>query len=219
MAVVVLLSACTGSWDRRVVASPTASPTETSMPSAPIRVAVVGDSNTTGLSGTLENGITAGQSWVAQLHEPQFVVVGGWARDGASTALMAEQLDQLGDVDVLVLMGGTNDPPLGIDRASTISNLHKMVQIVQPGSVVLSSVPPVQAVPERATRLNDELREAARVSHWRFADPWAPLRASGGTWKSPYLRDGIHTTTAGYALVGQELEDVIRESADGLGRS
>lgn len=214
-----LLSACTESGDQRAHSSRSATPGHSPTTAAPIRVAVVGDSNTTGLSGTLEHGIAAGQSWVAQLHEPRFVVVGGWARDGASTALMAEQLKPLEDVDVLVLMGGTNDPPLGIDQASTITNLHEIVDIVRPRSVVLSSIPPIQAVPERATALNDDLRETAVESKWRFADPWAPLRASGGTWKTPYLRDGIHTTAAGYALVGRELEEAVSDSAADLGAS
>lgn len=209
------LTACSGMGDEQAAMTPSPRSTKPS----PIRVAVVGDSNTTGLSGTLENGIAAGQSWVAQLHEPWFVVVGGWARDGASTALMAEQVEPLPDVDVLVLMGGTNDPPVGIGQEETIGNLRRIVDVVHPDAVVLSSVPPVQTVPKRATDLNAALQETAVQAHWRFADPWAALRVPGGTWAPPYLRDGIHTNTAGYALVGQALRDVIRGTADAGGAS
>lgn len=219
LAFLATVPACAGSGVKGSAPSPTTVPSPRPTEPTPIRIAVVGDSNTTGLSGTLESGIAAGQSWAAQLHEPRFVLVGGWARDGASTELMAEQVKPLPDVDVLVLMGGTNDAPLGIGEKATVGNLRKIVDIVQPESVVLSTVPPIQVVPARATELNAGLRETAAQAHWRFADPWAALRAPGGTWESPYLRDGIHTTTAGYALVGQALRDVIDDTANGGGAS
>ena len=213
------LGACSGAFDGGPSSSPMNTVTLTPTEPPSIRVAVVGDSNTTGLGGTLDNGVATGQSWVAQLQKPRFDVVGGWARDGASTALMAQQVTPLPDIDVLVFMGGTNDPPQGISGTGTIENLRRIVEVVHPQHVVVSSVPPVQALPGRAVLLNNELRESALRSHWEYADPWAALRTSEAKWVHPYLRDGIHTTPAGYAVVGEALRSVIADAAERGGAS
>jgi len=206
-AAVLVLAGCSAGDD---------GPTEAVTPSAapePLRLAVIGDSNTTGLSGTLEQGVAAGTAYVAQLEDPGVEFVGGWAHDGASSELMARQVPAVPDVDVLVVMAGTNDAAQGIDASRRAAALDNMARTVAADRTVLLAVPPIDVRPAQAIDLNAELKALAEARGWGFHDPWVDLRTPEGTWAEPYRLDGLHTNAAGYTALGDDMGDFLSEES------
>jgi len=206
------LCACTlGPVDGEGSAS-TAPAGPTSSTADPLRIAVVGDSNTTGLGGTLDRGVETGSSYAAQLGHDDLEVVGGWAHDGASSELMAAQVTPVADVDVLVVMAGTNDPAQGVDAARREAALTTIDGVVSPTHTVLLAVPPIDVRPRQAADMNAELAAFAESRQWNFHDPWQALRSSDDTWLSDYRLDGIHTNAQGYAALGTDVGDYLQDS-------
>jgi lysophospholipase L1-like esterase len=173
---------------------------------APLRVVIVGDSNSTGFRGTLETGLAEGAAWGSQLPSDQFTIVGGWAMDGATTASMREGIESFGgEADHLVMMGGTNDLATGAALEDVRSNLAAVAREVGAKRVTILAIPPFDYLPAEAMALNRSLGTLAEDNGWRFLDPWADLREADGTWSAEFRTDGIHTSVEGYALAGRDI--------------
>lgn len=193
---------------------PTATPAETGAASEvveevalPLRVAVVGDSNTTGFKTTLADGIDAGAAWISLVPQAQIKYAGGWAQNGATSTAMRENIKPLQDVDVLVIMAGTNNIAMGMPDDVLAADLTAIAATVGARHTVLSSIPPFDARPEDATVLNARLASLASANGWSFMDPWATLRTPAGKWMDIYRLDGLHTTPDGYQTMALALRD------------
>jgi lysophospholipase L1-like esterase len=174
-------------------------------------VAVLGDSNTTGFSGTLEAGMAAGTAWVAQLPADEFSVVGGWAVDGSTASVMADAAGALPDAAVLIVMAGTNDIAVGVPTDSTLNEITRIAEAVGARSLVVCAIPPLNWAPDAAQDLNAALQAHASAQGWLFVDPWVQMRNGDGTWVAEYLTDGVHTSAEGYAAAGRQIADQLRE--------
>lgn len=201
---------------RAAVPSATTSPSlseDTSLaapPNAgPVKVAVVGDSNSTGFSGTLEAGVAAKKAWVALMPESDFVWVGGWAHDGATSTQMAEQALPVAGADLVLIMAGTNNIAVGMPGEALASDLEQIVEVTGARSVGLIAIPPLNPLPQQAIALNAELAQLAHDRSWMFFDPWADLRTSEGMWEAAYLSDGVHTTAGGYQQMAWALAGLL----------
>jgi len=188
--------------------SPTAS-TPTSR--APIGVAVFGDSNSTGFSGTLEAGVAAGTAWVSHMPAEEFTLVGGWAIDGSTSTAMADAAMAIPDAELLIVMAGTNDIAAGVPTVFTLDEISRIADTVGASSIVLCAIAPLNWSPGAVTDLNAALKEYARAQGWLFIDPWAPVRNPDGTWASAYLTDGVHTSAEGYAIAGAQIAAQLTE--------
>ena len=174
-------------------------------------VAVLGDSHTTGFSGTLEKGTAAGTAWVAQLPSDQFSVVGGWAVDGSPASAMADAAGGLPEVEVVVVMAGTNDIALGVPTEVTLQQITRIADAARAATLVLCAIPPLNGAPDAAQQLNASIEAHASTHGWLFIDPWVQMRNPDGTWVAQYLTDGVHTSAEGYAAAGRRIADQMGE--------
>lgn len=218
-ALVLMLSGCGTAESRSAEGwrspSPSASPTSAAPENdaGPVRVAVVGDSNSTGFRGTLEAGVADRAAWVAQLPPERFVWAGGWARDGATTEMMAENTSAI-DADVLVMMGGTNDLAFGLDFESSAAHLVRTAERAGVAFIAVAAIAPFDIRPADAVAYNDRLSQLAVDRGWTFIDPWRELRAADGTWVDFYRTDGVHTSPVGYAVAAAEIAQQLTGVSD-----
>ncbi|RFA18752.1 SGNH/GDSL hydrolase family protein [Subtercola boreus] len=175
----------------------------------PVRVAVVGDSNSTGHQGDIDTGIANGNAWIAQVGTADIDYVGGWARDGATSTLMAEQVQPVDDADVVVIMAGTNDLAVGISLDQLNDDIVSIVGTVGAKNVVIAAIPPITARPAYAPEANASLAALAADKGWFFHDGWTNLRTADGVWSAQYKLDGIHTTKAGYGVFGRDIGEYV----------
>jgi len=172
-----------------------------------LRVAIVGDSLTAGGGRLLSDGLNA-KTWITYAQGDGVNYVGGWARGGSTVQDQAAAVRPIPDVDVLVLMSGTNDVRLGIGFAESRASYESIIRTIDAHQVVVAAIPPYDRKPQDALRYGAELGRWVGTTNHAFVDPWLDVRV-GDTWREGESADGIHPTTSGYARLGQVLRDAI----------
>ncbi|MGY2005220.1 SGNH/GDSL hydrolase family protein [Blastococcus sp. SYSU DS1024] len=185
-------------------------PTEVAEPGVR-SIVVVGDSLTAGGEPIRGPGRGGEFSWLHGAVGPPLELRGGWATGGATTADMRAAAVPMA-ADVLVLMGGTNDLMTGRGWPDIRADLVAVAEGAGVEDVLLSAVPPHDALPEAATELNGQLRALAQEQGWGFVDPWSDVRLDGAYRPGASL-DGIHPTPrvaaeAGVAIRAAVLDGV-----------
>lgn len=177
------------------------------------RFAVVGDSTTEGNSLDINGGRPGGTSWVyyAQSNTTRFV--GGWADSGAQTKTIAENFEPVKGTEVLVILAGQNDTRAGVPFSKITNNLRQVVKAAGNVRVLVSSVLPQDDMPEKATEYNDRLRAYTQKQGWLWVDAAAGVR-NGDRYKKGLTEDGIHPTTEGAKILGNILEDAIKDAGN-----
>lgn len=166
--------------------------------------AVVGDSITDANSPDLPGGVLGTESWARYVVEAGLGFAGGWAEWGAPTSLMADSVSAV-DADVLVILAGTNDLALGVPFADTTEHLDRIVATVGIDEVVISSIPPIDALPEAAPQYNAQLASLAGQRGWRFVDASAGLRTDDGRFIEGMAYDGLHPSEQGARVLGEAI--------------
>lgn len=178
---------------------------------APVRVAVVGDSLSAGGSGFLGHGLDD-RAWMSYADGDGIEYVGGWARAGATPDEMAAAVRPVGDVDVLVVLAGTNAVRTGRTMAQEIAAYERIVNVVRPETVLISAIPPYRAHAAAALVYGEELRQVARDHGWTWVDPWTSAR-DGDDWAPGFSTDGTHPAgPAQYRVLGESFRRIILES-------
>ena len=175
-----------------------------------VRVAVVGDSLTAGGGRLLSDGLDA-DTWMTYAQGDGVEYVGGWARGGSTVQQQAAAVRPVDDVDVLVLMSGTNDVRTGVSFADSRASYESIVATIAPRRVVVAGIPPYARDPAGAARYERDLERWVRTTDHVFVDPWRPVR-DGDAWAAGASADGIHPTTAGYERLGLALRDAILDA-------
>lgn len=189
---------------------PTPTPTASS---APIRVAVVGDSLSAGSSGFLGNGLDAG-TWMTYAQGGRVQYAGGWAHAGATPEQMAAAVRPLQDVDVLVVLAGTNAVRRGAEFDQERSSYDDIVRTIGARRVIVSSIPPYGPNPGAGVRYNRLLREYVETKGWHWFDAWQFAR-DGNAWKPGFSIDGVHPgAISGYRALGRTMRWEILSVAD-----
>ena len=189
--------------------SPTGAPTSDA--SEPLTLVVIGDSNSTGYTGTIERGIEARTAWVAFLPTAQFTYIGGWAVDGATTTEMADAATAVPETQLVIIMGGTNDIGRGVPEATTLAEVSRIADTVGAPNVAVSAIAPLDYDPDAAVALNASMQAFAAQRGWLFVDPWVTLRSPDGTWVPAYRTDGLHTSAEGYAVAAGHIAAQLSE--------
>lgn len=205
LSLAVLTGACGGQ------PGPAAAPVTPSARTDATRLAVVGDSITEADSPDFEGGDLGAESWVYHAVGEDLVLVGGWARWGATTSQMAAAVEPV-DADVLVILAGTNDVGSGATHESTLANLREIAGTVGAPQVVLSAVPPIDAAPALATDLNAALEDLARQEGWAWVDAPAELR-DGERFAAGMASDGLHPTRRGARVLGGSIREAVLDAA------
>lgn len=175
---------------------------------APLRVAVVGDSLSAGRSHFSGNGLDD-ESWMTYAKGDALEYVGGWARSGATPGQMAAAVRPIRDVDVLVVLAGTNAVRDGKTLPQVAEAYEQIVAVVHPKHVIVSRIPPYRAHAQSAVRYNDDLRRLTESRGWSWADPWAVAR-DGDDWAPGFSVDGTHPAgPAQYAVLGESFRQII----------
>ncbi len=172
-----------------------------------VRMVAVGDSITAADSPDFAAGELGPESWVWHAVGEDVTFAGGWAVWGATTADMAAGVGEY-DGDVLVVLAGTNDA--GVPFAETAANLRTVVNTAGVTEVVLSAVPPIDADPARATRLNADLAELAATEGWHWVPQPPDLAEHDATFAPGMASDGLHPTEQGAAVIGAAVGEVVR---------
>ena len=153
-------------------------------PAAPLRIAVIGDSITAGYMphGGVELQLRQGLSYTADLARAGEVVTA--AVGGASTAdALASQLGWLAgvDVDVLVIMLGTNDAVLQRDRSQALANVRAIADRWPRSRLVLVAPPRWDAAADAwLAPWAADLRALAGSRAARYVDLYAASVATPG---------------------------------------
>lgn len=159
----------------------------------PIRVAVVGDSLSAGSRGFLGDGLDE-RTWMTYAQGGRVQYVGGWARAGATPNEMAASVEPVGEVDVLVVLAGTNAVRVGRSLDQERASYDQIVATIAPRHVIVSSIPPYVPKPAGGIRYNRELRGFVQQRGWDWFDAWGFARDGNG-WKPGYSLDGVHPAT------------------------
>ena len=119
---------------------------------------------------------------------------------GQTTEQMAERLPgELAGHRVLVLLGGTNDTLLGVDKAVTLGNLGRMVEMARGVGVepVLCEIPPIYReagrYEEAVEGLDAGIVALGAAKGVKVVDYYGALK--GHPWA---YSDGVHLKTRGY---------------------
>ncbi|MFJ4297484.1 SGNH/GDSL hydrolase family protein [Curtobacterium sp. NPDC089689] len=178
---------------------------------APLRVAVVGDSLSAGRSRFLGNGLDD-EAWMAYADGDGIEYVGGWARSGATPDEMAEAVQPIDAVDVLVVLAGTNAVRTGRTMAQETAAYERIVEVIRPKRVLVSSIPPYRAHAAAALVYGKELRNVVAERGWTWVDPWAAAR-DGDDWAPGFSTDGTHPAgPEQYRILGESFRRIILES-------
>jgi len=181
-----------------------------------VRVAIVGDSLTAGGARLLSAGLDK-NTWMAYAQGRGIAFVGGFAEGGTTVQYQASQVRPVSDVDVLVLMSGTNDVRLGYRFDRVEKYYRQIVDTIKPKHVIIGAIPPYDRNPDGAATYERALK--AYVQHdtdWTFVDPWGFAR-DGRVYLGGVSNDGIHPTTSGYRLLGANYRAAILKVADAGG--
>lgn len=197
-------------------ASPPASavqdPSAKGTSSDPVRVAIVGDSLTAGGGRTIPAMGLDQNTWMTYAQGDGVEWVGGWAKGGTTTAIEAAHVTPVKNVDVLVLMSGTNNVRLHISLDQAKKYYEKIVRVIKPKHVIIGAIPPYNRNPSGAATYERELKSwVLTKTSWTFFDPWTFLR-DGRYYQAGMTVDGIHPVTAGYRIVGQEYREAILQA-------
>lgn len=178
---------------------------------APLRVAVVGDSLSAGRSRFLGNGLDD-ETWMTYADGDGIDFVGGWARSGATPDEMAAAVKPIDDVDVLVILAGTNAVRTGKTMAQETGAYERIVSVISPKRVLVSSIPPYRAHAAAALLYGEDLRRVVGAHGWQWIDPWAIAR-DGDDWSEGFSVDGTHPAgPAQYEVLGQSFRRLILET-------
>jgi lysophospholipase L1-like esterase len=192
------------------VAAPTSQATPVGAlgtPADPVRVAVVGDSLTAGGGRMLSWGLTR-DTWISYAEGDGIEYVGGWAKGGTTVQEQAANVRPVGDVDVLVLMAGTNNVRLHIGFAQSASSYDRIVDTIHPKHVIVGAIPPYDRNPRAAAVYEQQLRSYVAAKRWDFVDPWGFAR-DGLVFRPGVSLDGVHPVTAGYERLGENYRAAI----------
>jgi hypothetical protein len=179
--------------------------------SGEVRMAVVGDSISSGSTQRLETIAQADAgTWVSTaIQNDRVAYAGGWAQWGSTSTEQAKAVYPV-VCDLLVMLTGTNDIRSNIDFDQQMLDMNHIANVIGAPRVLVVALPPNDAfanealVRDRNVRL--ELYAASRG--WDFTDPWAGFR-TGERWATGANLDGYHPTDATHAVVGQRIGDYI----------
>lgn len=174
-----------------------------------VRVAIVGDSLTAGGGRLLSDGLDA-NTWMTYARGDGVEWVGGWAKGGSTIEEQAAAVTPVADVDVLVLMSGTNDVRKGIEFSRAAASYDAVVATIAPEHVVVAAIPPYDRSPAAAALYQQALERHVLDRGWTWTDPWGFAR-DGLVFAAGTSPDGIHPTTAGYQRLGESLRETILE--------
>lgn len=178
---------------------------------APLRVAVVGDSLSAGRSRFLGNGLDD-ESWMSYADGDGIEYAGGWARSGATPDEMAAAAEPIDDVDVLVILAGTNAVRTGRTMAQETAAYERIVQVIRPKRVLISAIPPYRAHAAAALVYGTELRAVAGEHGWNWIDPWTSAR-NGDDWAPGFSIDGTHPAgPEQYRVLGEAFHRIILQT-------
>ena len=176
--------------------------------------AVAGDSLTAWDNDSFPEprGEFADVTWLHWAASPTIRLSGGYARQGAFAADIAEAIDEV-DAEVLVVMAGSND--IGVtDPATALAAIEAIVAAAGVDAVVVCAIPPQRGFTAEATAHNAALVALAAEHDWAFVDPWVSVRDASGEWVEESTFDGIHPTADGAKAAGALIADAITTAAD-----
>ncbi|WP_181436830.1 MULTISPECIES: SGNH/GDSL hydrolase family protein [unclassified Curtobacterium] len=177
-------------------------------PEHDLRVAVVGDSLSAGRSGFLGNGLDD-ESWMTYARGDGIEYAGGWARAGATPDAMAAAVRPVVDVDVLVILAGTNAVRVGKSLDEERSAYERIVETVGARKVIVADLPPYRWRPGAAATYRTALQQFVADEGWTWADPWTFAR-SGSSWAAGVSTDGTHPAGAAeYQQLGEAFRSII----------
>lgn len=179
---------------------------------APVRVAIVGDSET---SWSPPYAGKPAQSWVNTMKSAATPVVGGWAVPGATIADMESGLKYV-EADVFVMMVGTNDLPIpyrgkvGTPVDQRLAAMDRMAVKMNATETVVLAVPPFGYGIGQGELWNAQLRDYATSRGFTYLDPWTHAKDSKGMWKAgAHYGDAVHPSPTAAAAVGLSVRNMI----------
>lgn len=149
-------------------------------------------------------------SWTYHLG-PELDVVGGWRRDGATSAQIASSIPQEA-ADALIVMAGTNDVRRALPIPELVANVDLIVSRTDVDQVVLAAIPPSTGFATEVLAANAALESLADARGWTWVDAWMLYRNDDG-WAPNGSKDGVHGTDASYRSAGSAITAAVLEAS------
>lgn len=173
----------------------------------PVTFAAVGDSITEGNSPAFAEQRLGDLSWVHHAQGDGLTFAGGWARGGAETSAMVENVAPL-DADVLVILAGTNDAGHGVPFDVTAENIDGIVEEVGAERVIIPSIPPNDERPDVPIEHNIQMRAYTESQGWEWVDSASGVR-DGDLYADGMTADGVHPTVEAARIMGEAIRAAI----------
>jgi len=156
------------------------------------------------------------------------VVTKLFAVPGARSSDLAAQVDRAGawDPDIAVIVVGANDLTRLVPAEQAAAQLERAVRSLRSSGaqVVVAPAPDLSVVPYVPAMMREMVQTASRLlrqaqaratlaAGGRVADPDAATASAFGTDPSLFCRDGLHPSSAGYALIASALAPAVRAAA------
>jgi lysophospholipase L1-like esterase len=190
-----------------ITSSSAASKSASTPNAAPVRLAVVGGASVNGNSPDFLGKKLGDTSWVFYTAGNGVDFVGGWADTDGSTQRMATGTRAV-PADVLVLGIGVADAQKGVPFSATTANIDRVVKTINAPRVILAGVPPVDASPDTATTVNNDLQQLAKQRGWTYVDAAAGVR-EGTKYAAGMSDDGVNPNAAGAKIIGAAVRTAV----------
>lgn len=175
-------------------------------------VVALGDSLTADLTWAVPPSGTVYPSWftAALADEPKLVAAANAGIPGDTTQGMVARFARdvaVHEPRVVVILGGTNDLPLGRPAEQIVGTLEQLAELARDAGAVpvLATVPPRTdgSYASAVADLNDGIRWSAASSGTPVIDFFSVLADEDGGWREGFTVDGVHPTQAGADAMGR----------------
>ncbi len=169
-------------------------------------VVALGDSLTSDVGWAVPPGGVVYPSWFTHAleDEPRLVAAANAGIPGDTTEGMVARFAR--DVAVhaprvVVILGGTNDLPLGRTAEQVVGTLEQLAELARDAGAVpvLATIPPRTdgSFASEVADLNAGIRRSAESSGTPVIDFFSVLADEDGGWREGFTEDGLHPTSAG----------------------
>jgi len=163
---------------------------------APVTYAAYGDSITAGIHVP---GYIPMESWTVYITDKHITFDSGAFQVGLRSDQIVDSAIARGipDVNIIVIMGCTNDIAQGVDWHNCLTQWDRLASAAPNVKVIVSAIAPSDNPTWAAETLayNTALAAHAAAKGWRFADPYAAVRAYDGSYLPGFQRDPSNDVT------------------------
>jgi lysophospholipase L1-like esterase len=152
-------------------------------------------------------------SWATYVTGNGVRLTRSWVDRDAEVSDLAAQV-RPSDADVLVVLAGTNDLDHGSPGDEVELGLTHLVAAAGVEHVLISSIPPVEDLPQKTADFNELLARIAYRHDWSFVDAGSAVVRADCRYRTRLSPDGIRPSPEGARIIGEAVRGVLTSRAE-----